>query len=113
MPQDQVQAGREPPLPLFSLLEMPYGTGNALSILVAPYLLTSAGYTIAQATAVSSIALLPATLYFLYAPLTDFLVKRKTWYLIAVTLSALLGAAAILLSGSHRLSLITRGADGV
>ena len=107
MPQSQTRDGCEPPLPLFALMEMPYGTGNAVAIVVAPYLLTSAGYTITQATAVSSIALLPATLYFLYAPVTDFLVKRKTWYLIAVMLSALLGACTIVLTDSHRLGLIT------
>ena len=98
---------RGPSLPLFTCLEVPYGIGNVVSIVVPMYLLRNAGYSIAQVTALSSLCLIPSTFYFLYAPITDFFFGRRTWYLIAMGLTAVLGAAAVLSSGSHRLGLVT------
>ena len=101
------QSTTEPPLPLFALLEAPYGTGNAMLGFVAMYLLRRTGYTITEAAAITSVSFLPATFYFLYAPVTDFLFGRRTWYLGAVVLTAGLGAATVLGSTGHRPGLIT------
>ncbi len=97
----------DPPLPLFALLETPYGTCNAALGLVPMYLLRRGGYTITESAAIVSIVSLPSTFYFLYAPLTDFLVSRRTWYLLALGVSTLLGVATVLNSAARQPGLIT------
>jgi PAT family beta-lactamase induction signal transducer AmpG len=102
---DQVSS---PPLPLFSLLEAPYGMQAAVAVLVPMFLLRSAGLPIDQAGAISAFCLLPATFYFAYSPLVDFFVRRRTWLLLGLVVSAVLCGLAVGLSGSTgRLSLLT------
>ena len=57
---------------------------------VLSYLLTQEGMKIDVAAHWLSILALPTSLYFLYSPLTDFLVKRRTWVLLGSLCSAVL-----------------------
>ena len=56
---------------------------------VLGYLLTRQGMRIDAAAHWLSILALPTSLYFLYSPLTDFLLKRRTWLLLGSLLAAL------------------------
>jgi PAT family beta-lactamase induction signal transducer AmpG len=83
------------PLPLFALLEAPYGMQSMVGLFVPMYLLRQTGVSIAEASAISAFVILPATFYFLYAPLVDFFVRRRTWLMLALVLTVLLSGAAI------------------
>lgn len=57
---------------------------------VLGYLLTQQGMKIDVASHWISILALPTSLYFLYSPLTDFLLKRRTWLMVGSLCTALL-----------------------
>jgi PAT family beta-lactamase induction signal transducer AmpG len=101
---DENPAGRRSTPPqLFALFEAPYGMNSAVATLFVPmYLLRASGVGIEQASAIASLCLVPATFYFLYAPLTDFFMRRRNWLVLAIVASALLSGAAIAsTAGSH------------
>ena len=61
---------------------------------VLTFLLTKQGMKIDAASHWITLIGLPTTLYFLYSPLTDFLVKRRTWLIFASFIAAALMFAA-------------------
>jgi hypothetical protein len=104
---DVVPARRSPPLPLFALLEAPYGMQATLYVVVPMYLMRNAGVSIEKAGAISALAIVPATFYFAYAPIVDFFMRRRTWLLLAVLTTALLCGSAIAWSPATHLQLVT------
>jgi PAT family beta-lactamase induction signal transducer AmpG len=101
-PPQTAAVQRAPPLPLFAIIEAPYGMQNNLITFIAMVLLRNSGVDIGQASAIAAFCLVPSTFYFLYAPMVDFFVRRRTWLLAAVVVTALLaGGATLLASGSH------------
>jgi len=81
---------------LYSLLIAPSAVmmngvvqGGALAYLLSQQGVTSGG----QAHIISTLAL-PTSLYFLWSPITDFLVRRRTWLLVGSLLAGVLMAAA-------------------
>ena len=89
---------------LFALLEFPYGSGASVAVLITMYLLRQHGFSIAQASSAGAIALLPGTFYFLYAPVVDFFLRRRSWLLLAALATGLLSMTAVVLSGSRHLT---------
>jgi hypothetical protein len=71
------------------------------------FILRNSGVGIEQAGSIMAVCTIPATFYFLYAPLVDFFLKRRFWLLIALTSSAFLCGATIALSPQSHLQLIT------
>jgi MFS transporter, PAT family, beta-lactamase induction signal transducer AmpG len=67
---------------------------------VLGYLLTQQGMRIDIASHWLSILALPTSLYFLYSPLTDFLLKRRTWLMLGS-----IGAAVLMLLAFHQQSI--------
>ena len=61
------------------------------------FLLTRQGVGMAQTSGIISLLTLPTAIYFLWSPLTDFFVERKTW----VMLGAVAAAAAMIVAFSH------------
>ena len=81
---------------LYSLLIAPSAVmmngvvqGGALA-----YLLSEQGVKSGQQAHIIQILALPTSLYFLWSPITDFLVRRRTWLLIGSLMAGLLMAAA-------------------
>jgi PAT family beta-lactamase induction signal transducer AmpG len=110
MPADGVIATEKPappPLPLFAIMEAPYGMQSALSIVIPMVLMRNAGVSIEKASALAALATLPATFYFAYAPLVDFFIRRRTWLLLAILCTSLLSSATILFSPATHLSLVS------
>ena len=60
------------------------------------FVLRLKGLGMEQITGLVAFCSLPATLYFLYAPITDFLMPRRVWLLATAGVSAALTALAIL-----------------
>ena len=57
-----------------------------LSVAIA-YLLTKAGVSVEEVAGLTAISLIPQTWKFLWAPIADTTLGRKTWYLIACVLA--------------------------
>jgi len=81
---------------LYSLLIAPSAVmmngvvqGGALA-----YLLSEQGVRSGQQSHIIQILALPTSLYFLWSPITDFLVRRRTWLLIGSLMAGVLMAAA-------------------
>ncbi|HEY4357519.1 MAG TPA: MFS transporter [Acidobacteriaceae bacterium] len=64
--------------------------GGALS-----YMLRQQGVGIGRTASVVTLLALPTSLYFLWSPITDFFVRRRTWLLIGAVLSAMLMTVAL------------------
>ena len=80
---------------VFMFLIIPFGAlGGYLSVAVA-YLLSQRGVSVGQIASLVALALAPHTFKFLWAPIADTTLSRKTWYLIGSVFSA----AGILASG--------------
>jgi MFS transporter, PAT family, beta-lactamase induction signal transducer AmpG len=91
-------AKRNPPW-LFGLLAMPGGIAAwGLTALLIPYLLRKHGVPVDRIAEVVAIASVPNVWTFLAAPIVDLGRSRRFWLLLCAGLTALLGAAAILLS---------------
>jgi PAT family beta-lactamase induction signal transducer AmpG len=96
-----------PRLPLFTLLESPYGMQSAVTTAFPLYILHAQGVSLEKAAAIAAVANLPASLYFLYSPVVDFFVRRRTWYMLAVVLSALLCGGVVMFPAVGHLQVIT------
>jgi len=90
-----MSASRENPPWLFGILSMPWGVFNGIVITLMPFLLRKRGVSpdlIANVVAISSI---PTFWYFLWSPVVDTGLLRRTWVMIAAALAATCGAIAI------------------
>jgi PAT family beta-lactamase induction signal transducer AmpG len=72
---------------------------------VLAYLLSQQGVGSAGQSHLIDLLALPTSLYFLWSPITDFFVRRRTWLLIGGPLAAILMAA-----GFHQKNLTSSGA---
>jgi len=93
-------AGLDPPTTkerpwLFGLLVAPNAV-LAFGIIsgVLSYLLRQQGVGIGRSSAIISLLILPQTIYFLWSPITDFWMRRRTWLIVGAVASALTLAAA-------------------
>ena len=68
--------------PLFALLELPVGVQAAVYTVLPYFVLRSRGLGMGQITALMAFCALPTTFYFLYAPVTDFLMPRRVWLVV-------------------------------
>jgi len=74
---------------VFMFLIIPFGVmGGYLSVAVA-YFLTKAGLSVGQVAGLIALGLAPHTWKFLWAPIADTTLTRKSWYLITSVLSAI------------------------
>ena len=64
-------------------------------------LLRQAGYTVDQIGSTVAFVLLPMTLYFLWSPVVDMGLRRRTWIVLLASLSGVLLAGGIVLLGQH------------
>jgi len=87
---------RQAPAPWhFGILNLSHGvvTAGITGTLLA-YLLRQQGLTPHAIANESSLLILPGTLFFLWSPITDFLLRRRTWLLLA----SAVGSVAVLLA---------------
>jgi MFS family permease len=61
---------------------------------VLSYLLRRQGVGIGRSSQIISLLILPQTIYFLWSPITDFWIRRRTWLMVGAVGSALTLAAA-------------------
>ncbi|MGA3079945.1 MAG: MFS transporter [Terracidiphilus sp.] len=72
------------------------------------YLLLKQGVDAGRAAGIVAFLNLPQTIYFLWSPITDFWIRRRTWLMVAAT-----AAAAVMLTAFHQSSLASPWAVGL
>ena len=88
-------AGIDPSTPkerpwLFGLFIAPTAVlSNGIISGVLSYLLRQQGVGIGRSSEIISLLILPQTIYFLWSPITDFWIRRRTWLMIGATAAAL------------------------
>jgi PAT family beta-lactamase induction signal transducer AmpG len=81
---------------LFSILISPSGFTNGVTSILMPFLLRKYGVPIEQIAGVVAIANTPMIWYFLWSPLADAGLRRRTCIVLSALISGLAGAVAIL-----------------
>jgi PAT family beta-lactamase induction signal transducer AmpG len=80
---------------LFGLLIAPNAVlANGIISGVLSYLLRQQGVSIGRSSEIISLLILPQTIYFLWSPITDFWIRRRTWLIVGAVAAALTMAAA-------------------
>ncbi|HEY5063085.1 MAG TPA: MFS transporter [Gemmatimonadaceae bacterium] len=88
-----------PPQPwLFGLASLPYGIFNGILVLSLPYLLRTHGVSVQRIASVSAVVQAPAIWYFLWAPIVDLGLRRRTWIMLLAIAS---GGCVALALGLH------------
>jgi PAT family beta-lactamase induction signal transducer AmpG len=82
---------------LFGFLGMPNGIANAVIVILMPYVLRQHGVAVDRIAEIVAIASIPNVWYFLYSPMVDMGLRRRTWILLAAAGAGVFSAAAILL----------------
>ena len=73
---------------LFGITVLPYGVYSGFVSTAMPYLLRSAGVEVGRIAEIGSLALAPAVWYFLWSPLADIGLRRRTWLMLSAAASA-------------------------
>ena len=95
-------SGRSPAPWMFSLLILPLGISVGFKFTPLPFLLAQAGVPFYRIATIASIVHLPAVLGFLWAPLVDTKLRRRTWLVLgALGTSMGLGIAFPLIGVTH------------
>lgn len=81
---------------IFGVLQVSYGFTAAVGNVLVPYLLRKNGVPVDRIAGVVAIAFIPSVWSFLYSPLADVGLRRRSWILWASAAAALSGSAAIL-----------------
>src|SRR4029077_1206219 len=95
-------SGRSPAPGMFSRLILPLGISVGFKFTPLPFLLAQAGVPFYRIATIASIVHLPAVLGFLWAPLVDTKLRRRTWLVLgALGTSMGLGIAFPLIGVTH------------
>jgi MFS transporter, PAT family, beta-lactamase induction signal transducer AmpG len=100
-------SGRSPAPWMFSLLILPLGISVGFKFTPLPFLLAQAGVSFYRIATIASIVHLPAVLGFLWAPLVDTRLRRRTWLVLGALGTALGLWIAFPLIGAMHLNLLT------
>ena len=80
---------------VFGIVQIPYGAFNAVITVLMPFLLRKHGVPVDKIADVVAISSIPNFWYFLWSPVVDLGLLRRTWILIAAGVSALCAWIAI------------------
>src|SRR6266478_7845054 len=90
MMHDRGERGTHAPHPVvFLILILPFGVMSGYLTVTIVYLLTQAGVPVDESAALVAMSYIPHSWKFFWAPLVDTTLSRKTWYLLATTVSGL------------------------
>jgi MFS transporter, PAT family, beta-lactamase induction signal transducer AmpG len=90
---------------IFGITVLPYGVFFGFITTSMPYLLRGAGVSVERIAGIGALALAPPVWYFLWAPLADVGLRKRTWVILTSALSAACLAGALwqpLTSGLNR-----------
>lgn len=98
---------RWPPPWLFLLLILPGGVYNGFYQTPMPFLLGKAGVPVGRIANIESLLQIPPIIYFLWAPLVDMKLRRRSWLVLASFVSAACLGVAVPFVGASHLTLVT------
>lgn len=101
-----------PPPWIFGVLGLPHGVFLGFVTIVLPYLLAQSSIPIDQIAQITTLASLPWLAYFLWSPLVDRGLRRRTWLAMTATLVGVFSAAAIVLSSANHAVVLMLCAGG-
>jgi PAT family beta-lactamase induction signal transducer AmpG len=81
---------------LFGVVVLPYGFTGSVTVLLMPYLLRKYGMPVDQIAQVITIAILPTIWSFLWSPLADTGLRRRSWAIVSAFSAGVAAVAAIL-----------------
>jgi MFS family permease len=99
--------GKWPPPWLFLILILPGGIFSGFTITPLPFLLSREGVAVERIAGIASLLQVPSIVYFVWAPLVDMKLRRRTWLVLVSFASAACLGAAMPLVGPKHLTLIT------
>jgi MFS family permease len=73
---------------VFLVLMLPFGVMSGYLTVTIAYQLSHAGWSVDEIAALVAASFIPHTWKFLWAPIADTTLKRRTWYLLAAAVSA-------------------------
>ncbi|HEY2164180.1 MAG TPA: hypothetical protein VGH04_09330, partial [Gemmatimonadaceae bacterium] len=79
----------------FALASAPYGSFNGLVAVGLPYLLRQRGIPVERIAIVAALVQAPSIWFFLWGPIVDLALRRRTWIVVLSVSSALCAAAAL------------------
>jgi hypothetical protein len=91
---------------LFGFLGIPNGLSNAIIVILMPYVLRRQGVAVDRIAEVVAIASIPNVWYFLYSPVVDLGLRRRSWILLSAASAGLFAALAVL-SSAGSLTILT------
>lgn len=91
------QPPSHPPPWLFGITNIPFGVAGGYTSVAMPFVLSKAGVPMSTIGGISAAVLVPLSWQFLWAPMLDVGLRRRTWLLLTAALGALLLAASLLL----------------
>lgn len=86
---------------------MPYGCFNGLVTVALPYVLRGDGISVSHIATIAAVVQIPAIWYFLWAPVVDVRLRRRTWIVVLSAASALCAGVAIGRSASPNVRSLT------
>jgi len=81
---------------MFGVVVLPYGFTSSVTNLLIPYLLRKYGMPVDRIAPIVAIAILPAIWSFLWSPLADTGLRRRSWALISALCAGVAAGVAIL-----------------
>ncbi len=87
---------------LWLLMIVPFGAVSGFTGVVLAYLATLRGLTVVEGASLVAVGMLPHTVKFLWAPIVDMTLSRRTWYLLsaAACIAGIVAMAAVPLGPS-------------
>jgi MFS family permease len=82
-----MSAARTSPV-VFLVLILPFGVMSGYLTVAVAYQLSHAGLSVEEIASLVAVSFIPHTWKFLWAPIADTTLERKTWYLLAAAVSA-------------------------
>src|SRR5215469_4999321 len=92
---------------VFSLLILPLGILVGFISTPLPFLLARAGVPVERIATISSIVNLPGVLVFLWSPVVDIKLRRRTWLILAALLTSIFVCLFFPLIGASHLILMS------
>jgi MFS family permease len=93
------------PPALFAALVLPYAFTTSVTVLLMPYLLRKHGISVDRIASIVVVANLPLIWSFLWSPLADMGLRRRSWVFCSALGASLAGGAAILNAGASQILL--------
>jgi len=92
---------------LFGLVNLQYGIFSGVVTTTLPFVLRARGVSVEQIGAMTALVLVPGVWYFLWSPLMDIGLRRRTWLVVVSVVSGLAIAVAMGMPVPRRLTAMT------